>query len=120
VFGKLLLANDIQLVSFPIAKNCSLVEESRMPKDAKPVPVYAQVKVVSKNVVSAAHPTQARNPNYRPPFLVAKKGDVVAKDGKHSLLVVGHATYEADGSTRVVLTAVPPSNVLIVPKAASR
>lgn len=91
-----------------------------MAKDAKQVPVYAQVQAPSGNVVSAAHPTQARNPNYRPPFPVPEKGDILTKNRKYALLKVGHASFEQDGEVRITLSARPPSNVLVIPKHSRR
>ena len=90
-----------------------------MSKAANPMDVFAVVKAAEGNVVCAAHPTQARNPNYNPPF--RQKGHADRKDPGSVLQLVGHAQQEEDGSYRIIFAGkLPQTTELVLKPAVSR
>jgi hypothetical protein len=67
--------------------------------------VFAVVKRVQTDVVCAAHPTEARRPNYRPPFRFQIDFDSTSLPTGDSVLQnVGSAQSHDDGSYRIHLT----------------
>jgi hypothetical protein len=84
-----------------------------MAQHSESLPVYAQIEKAAKTIVYGAHPTQAKNPNYRPLSLTENHASVT-NTPEYGEELVGHGTIQEDGDIRIVLTKTPPSRTLIV------
>lgn len=78
------------------------------------MPVYALVNLVETSVVSASHPTEARNPSYKPPFNHVFLANSVAKEEDRVMQHIGTAYLQEDGGFRIDLTDLPPSRTLYI------
>jgi hypothetical protein len=85
-----------------------------MTKPSAAMPVYALVNAIDTNVVSAAHPTEAKKPNYKPPFRQQFHANTITKEEGRVLQHVGTAYLQEDGYLRIDLVDVPLSRTLYI------